>query len=130
MGVPLESIASSTASREGVSRGESSTRSSGQEPAVGDPKVEARCFDESPRECILWAKQGECETSPKFMSESCRRSCKLCVPETATEDSGRGDMAMNAAGGTSETSAPQQEADRGSLDEQSSTQYPSLVENL
>ena len=29
-------------------------------------------------ECGRWASQGECERNPKFMHESCRRSCGLC----------------------------------------------------
>ena len=32
-------------------------------------------------ECGRWAAQGECERNPKFMHESCRRSCGLCEEE-------------------------------------------------
>jgi len=58
---------------------------SGEEGAVVDwpspPAAKPRkCADERP-ECPKWAKQGQCDTSPRFMTELCRLSCKRCLSE-------------------------------------------------
>ncbi|WAR27393.1 NAS30-like protein [Mya arenaria] len=29
-------------------------------------------------QCAIWANQGECDRNPRYMTESCKRACKLC----------------------------------------------------
>ena len=40
----------------------------------------AGCVDKH-RMCPYWAMEKECELNPDYMHESCKKSCKLCVPE-------------------------------------------------
>ena len=39
--------------------------------------LEENCRDETAA-CAKWAAEGECERNADYMSDSCRRSCKLC----------------------------------------------------
>lgn len=38
------------------------------------------CEDEN-KNCAHWAKHGECEANPKYMTENCQKSCNLCSEE-------------------------------------------------
>jgi hypothetical protein len=44
-----------------------------------EPDFDANmCVDEHAK-CGYWARHGECEENPNYMSETCRRSCNICV---------------------------------------------------
>ena len=36
--------------------------------------------------CSAWAKGGECDRNTKFMHSQCRKSCGLCVDESAEQE--------------------------------------------
>lgn len=45
-----------------------------------DNNVDINCIDEH-ENCKGWAKVGECDSNPKYMLVSCRRSCNVCKSE-------------------------------------------------
>ena len=45
-----------------------------------DNNVDINCIDEH-ENCKGWAKVGECDSNPKYMLVSCRRSCNVCNSE-------------------------------------------------
>lgn len=54
---------------------------------------DASCQDNKPasNECPFWAKNGECEKNPTYMTVECRKSCGICtdnagVAQTRTSD--------------------------------------------
>ena len=51
------------------------------------PDMSKGCVDEN-NECAIWAKSGECEKNPNYMSSFCRRSCKTCKAEIRWSDEG------------------------------------------
>jgi len=44
-------------------------------------KANNNCSDNKPglNECPYWAKNGECENNPNFMTVECRKSCGICL---------------------------------------------------
>ena len=50
------------------------------ECTINDNNVDINCIDEH-ENCKGWAKVGECDSNPKYMLVSCRRSCNVCQSE-------------------------------------------------
>ena len=50
------------------------------ECTINDNNVDINCIDEH-ENCKGWAKVGECDSNPKYMLVSCRRSCNVCKSE-------------------------------------------------